>query len=180
MPSGRRSSDVPRVLQLRESGELRQHERCPPEQLRHIGILRRVLGLRLAEPRPDLHLARLPEQRDAGDRQRRTPQPVDPIGHRCLALCQRLEIDLQAAGVDGRIRAGPGGHRADVRIGLHALNHGGVRNVLGRFGGALYQTIVLLRKEALSPPPGSAPSQGDAGRFPPPRRPRSHALPPRS
>jgi len=89
------------------------------------------LVLSLADPGADLHvLARLSEQRDARNHQRGAAQPVDHVGRRRGAFGERLEVDHQTAGVDGRVGA-TSSTPCDVRVShddfgefVDALHHG--------------------------------------------------------
>ncbi len=145
------------VLQLRQRRKLFQDDGSPLEQLRDIGVLQRVLVLRLAHARPDLDvLAGLPEQRNRGDLGGRAAQPADDLGSTRVAQRQRLEIDHQAPGIHRRVGPDPVIDGVDVGIGghhvgelVHAPDHGSVRNVLRGFGRALDGAVVLLREEAL-------------------------------
>ena len=79
-------------------GKLGQHDRRPLEQLGDVGILQRVLVLRLADARADLHVlaglaeeARCPATLAAALRRR----AITCVARR-VALAERLEVDHDA------------------------------------------------------------------------------------
>src|SRR5262249_42785800 len=113
------------VLQLRKGGELRQHDRRPLEQLRHVGILQRVLVLRLAAPRTDLHvLACLPN----------SAMPGTTIAARRSRLITSVAVALRSAsGLRSIMR------RPVLTVGL--ARHGQTASSLLGDGGALAEPI---------------------------------------
>src|SRR5215469_5713082 len=80
--------------------------RHPVGELLGVGILQAVLKFRAADAVFDGEvLHRLHKQRDAVDFGQLRLEATDDVGSVNLPLCQRLEIDLNAAGVQSGVRA---------------------------------------------------------------------------
>ncbi len=146
-------------------GELRQLLQ-PRHQLRHplgehvrVGVLQGELVLGAGDPVLDGQvLHRLHVQLDPGQVVEFGLQALDHFAGGDVALAVRLEVDQQAAGVEGRVAAvdadvgGQAGHRRVLQHhlgkGALALGHGLEGDRLRRFGDALDHPGVLHREEA--------------------------------
>ena len=126
-------------------------------QLGAVRVLQGVLILGFAGPTTNLDiLVGLHEHLDPGQLVERRLQAPDDFGGADGALAERLEVDHHLALTDGRVRADPEVDAGDRRIltdhfrgAIDLRAHRERRNIRRRFGLALDQTVVLLRKEAL-------------------------------
>ena len=151
--------------------DLIEEQRRPMVELAGVGVVQRVLKLRLVQPRADRDVLRgLHIKRDALDFGEIGPQPRDHLVDRA-ALILGLSCDEHAAVVE-RETPPPAPTAASDRChgrvphygieqGLLALGHGLEGDILRRLGQADDQSGVLLGKEALGNDDVEIPGQRD-------------------
>ena len=145
---------------MRQGFELGDQLWHPLAQFLGVGILQAELILRAADAGFDRQiLDRLHEQRDALDLGQRGSQAANHLEGRKLALFQRLEIDLNAAAVEGRVGAIDADERRqafdrrilenDLGERLLQLRHGIETDRLRRFGHAQNHAGILHGEKSL-------------------------------